>query len=109
MRIILRWQTKLFVVALLTAFAAGSASVQAAAGNGDSDGKVAESNTTGTGKASAPDPSSPIVVELQELKDAVQGQTEQFAEHSNELESERAALREELDAIARLEAKLGVE
>ena len=114
------WKSKQFVMALLIAITAAAASVQAApAGitdkdspgastDGDSDAKAAASNATGAGNTSAPDPASPIVIELQALKDAVEAQTKQFAEQSKELESERAALREELDAIVRLEAKLGV-
>ena len=58
-------------------------------------------------KLRAADPASPITVELEELKAAVQAQTQVFAEHSKELESEREALRDELNAIQRLEARLG--
>jgi Putative porin len=57
------------------------------------------------GKAATPDP---VAVELKELKETVEAQTKQFNAHSQELESEREALRNELDAIAKLEAKLGV-
>jgi hypothetical protein len=113
-------KSKRFGVAMLIALAAASASLRAAEGgttekgspdlsvNGDSDGKASAGNATGAETISAPDPASPFVVELQALKEAVQAQTRQFAEHSRELESERAALREELDAIERLEAKLGI-
>jgi hypothetical protein len=58
--------------------------------------------------AAAPDPSSPVVLELKELKEAVDAQARQFAEHSQQLDAERAALKDELARIASLEAKLGV-
>jgi hypothetical protein len=64
--------------------------------------EVAKGNTT------AADPASPVVSELKDLKDAVEAQTKQFAEHEQELEAERAALREELERIEALESKLGV-
>jgi len=51
---------------------------------------------------------SPVVAELEALRAAVQLQTQQFAEHSKELESERTALNEELQKINELEARLGV-
>ena len=73
-----------------------SSSQPAGAANGDSNAPA------------APDPASPVVIELEALKEAVQAHTEQFAEHSRELESERAALHEELEAIGKMEAKLGV-
>src|ERR1019366_1352937 len=58
--------------------------------------------------APAPDPSSPVAVELKELKDAVDAEVKQFAEHSQQLEAEQAALKDELARIAGLEAKLGI-
>jgi hypothetical protein len=58
--------------------------------------------------AAAPDPSSPVVLELKELKAAVEAQAKQFAEHSQQLDAERAALTDELARIASLEAKLGI-
>jgi hypothetical protein len=64
-----------------------------------------EPSKTGTA-ASAP--ASPIVAELEALRAGVQAQTQQFAEHSKELESERTALNEEMQKIAELEAKLGI-
>jgi hypothetical protein len=45
---------------------------------------------------------------LQELRASIQAQEQQFAEHSKELESERAELNEELQRIAALEAKLAI-
>ncbi len=53
-------------------------------------------------------PASPVAAELEELKQTVQAQTQQFVEHSKELDSERDAINEELQQIAALEAKLGV-
>jgi hypothetical protein len=69
-------------------------------------------NATEAGKGSAPaaalDPSSPVALELKELKEAVEAQAKQFEEHSQQLDAERAALKDELARIANLEAKLGV-
>jgi len=56
----------------------------------------------------AREPASPVAAELEELRASVEAQARQFAEHSKELESERAALNEELRRIAALEAKLGI-
>jgi len=50
---------------------------------------------------------SEVTAELEQLKQSVQAQAQAFAEHSQELENERAALRQEMDRIAGLEAKLG--
>jgi hypothetical protein len=59
--------------------------------------------------AAAPTPAPDAVLqELDQLKDAVQAQSEKVAEHTQELDSERAALNQELQGIARLEAKLGI-
>jgi hypothetical protein len=51
-------------------------------------------------------PSEPLLLELQQLKEALEGQSERIANQSKELESERAAIREELDRIAKLESQL---
>jgi hypothetical protein len=77
------------------------------AGDGDtaSPGSATEA---AKGNATAADPNSPVVLELQALREAVQAQAKQFTEHSQELEAERAALHDELARIAALEAKLGV-
>jgi hypothetical protein len=82
-----------------TAESAAGASQPAA--NGAESAKAASA-------APAPDPSSPVAVELKELKDAVDAQVKQFAEHSQQLDAERAALKDELARIAGLEAKLGI-
>jgi hypothetical protein len=66
--------------------------------------EAAKGNTA----AAAPSPSSPVVLELKELKEAVEAQAKQFAEHSQQLDAERVALKDELARIASLEAKLGV-
>jgi hypothetical protein len=52
--------------------------------------------------------SSEVTAELEQLKQSVQAQAQAFAEHSQELENERAALRQEMDRIAGLEAKLAI-
>ncbi len=61
--------------------------------------------------AAAPTPApvpDAVLVELEQLKDAVEVQSQRVAEHTQELESERAALHDELQGIALLEAKLGI-
>jgi len=53
-------------------------------------------------------PAAPVVAELEELRASVQAQAQLFTAHSEELESERTALRNQLDRIAALEEKLGI-
>jgi len=84
------------------------------AGAGDGDAAVTTSegaNSQPTANGAEPGKeaaASPVVAELEALRASVQLQAQQFAEHSKELESEHAALNEELERIAALEAKLGV-
>ncbi len=56
--------------------------------------------------ASPAAPPSPLLRELQELKETVEGQAQRIAKQAEDLESERATLRDELDQIAALETKL---
>lgn len=56
--------------------------------------------------ASSAMPLAPLLLELQQLKETVEGQSERIAKQTQELESERAALRDELDRIAKLETEL---
>jgi len=65
----------------------------------------AESSKAATA-AEAPSPA--VSEELQQLRASAEAQAEKFAEHSQELEAERAALHEQLDRIAALETKLGI-
>ena len=65
--------------------------------------KTAASDTSGGSGANAA-----LLNELQQLKDTVQAQAQRLIEHTQELESERTALHEELGRIARLEAALHV-
>ncbi len=60
--------------------------------------------------AAAPAVDSPAAIrsELEQLKAAVDAESQQFAEHSKELDSERAALKEQLQQLAALEAKIGL-
>lgn len=85
----------------------------AAPGGGGTEAATSQPAATETeskpGTAAAPAAASPVAVELEELKQAVLAQEQLFAEHSRELDSERAALNEELQRIAALESKLGVE
>ena len=88
---------------ILLTLAAGPPA-RAADGPGTSDG----------GTSSSPAPAAPrpvpaeLASELRELKASVETQTRVFEQHSRELDSERAALREELARIAAVEAKLGI-
>ena len=49
---------------------------------------------------------SSLLLELQQLKDTVEGQSERIAKQNEELESERANLKNQLDRIAKLEVAL---
>lgn len=51
-------------------------------------------------------PLAPLLGELQQLKETVEGLSERIANQTQELESERAAIRDQLDRIAQLEMKL---
>src|SRR5277367_7134431 len=68
----------------------------------------------GGSKAAAPDArdasnsNATLANELQQLKDTVQAQAQRLIEHTQELESERTALHEELERIAKLESALNV-
>jgi hypothetical protein len=70
--------------------------------------KAAAASNSATPAASDPKAASPVIVELEQLRESVQAQAKEFQEHTQELASERAALSEQLNRIAALEAKLGV-
>jgi hypothetical protein len=53
-------------------------------------------------------PAAELASELQQLRQTVEAQERVFDEHSKELESERAALKDELQRITAFETKLGV-
>ncbi len=55
---------------------------------------------------SAATPPSPLLSELQQLKEIVESQSERIAKQSQEIDAERAALRDEVDRIADLETKM---
>jgi len=76
----------------------------------EGEGSAAATNAAELAKTTAanPSPAAPVVLELEQLRESVQAQVQKFTEHSQELESERAALHEQLGRIAALEAKLGV-
>jgi hypothetical protein len=57
-------------------------------------------------RASQPSPNAPLLAELLELKDSVRAEAQRLDEHTRELEEERAALKDQLDRIARLESEL---
>jgi len=112
-------QSKKIAIALAIALSVLSATMAAAARAGDDSARApsdspAKAESTGTAPdstksasssaAASPDP----IVELQELKANVEAQAQKFAEHTQELDQERAALRDELQRIANLEAQLHV-
>jgi hypothetical protein len=66
---------------------------------------MAPSSRSGPPGDAAP---SPFQLELEQLKASVQAESRAIDEHNKELDSERAALNEELKRIAALEAKLGI-
>ncbi|MGB8673230.1 MAG: putative porin [Candidatus Acidiferrales bacterium] len=108
-------QRKAIAVALALALGHMGFATSVVAGDAASSGDTAPSaksadTTTKSAKETTPtaDANSPVMLELQELKEAVQAQTKQFDEHSRELESERTALQDELAKISAIEAKLGV-
>src|SRR6516164_11184254 len=93
------------VAALITAMPSW-----AGVGNGDA-ANTASLEATGPrpiANRGSVEPASPLAAELEELRASIQAQAQQFAEHSKELESERAALNDELQRIVALEAKLGI-
>ena len=51
-------------------------------------------------------PPAPLLLELQQLKETVEGQSERIAKQTQELESERAVIHDALDRIAMIETKL---
>jgi hypothetical protein len=68
--------------------------------------KTAAANASGASNSSGANVA--LVNELQQLKDTVQAQAQRLIEHTQELESERTALHEELDRIAKLESALNL-
>ena len=56
--------------------------------------------------ASSAAPLAPLLLELRQLKETVEGQSERIAKQTQELESERAAILDQLDRIAMLETEL---
>ncbi len=101
-----RWKLKRTAIAVLVAFPAWAAS------GGGTFAVAQVSQPVETQPAlpatAAPASSPEVAAELKQLRQSVEAQAQVFAEHSQELESERAALRQEMDRIAGLEEKLGI-
>jgi hypothetical protein len=101
-----RWKLKRAAIAVLLAFPAWAAS------GGGTFAVAQNSQLVETQPAipatAAPASSPDVAAELKQLKQSVEAQAQALAEHSQELENERAALRQEMDRIAGLEAKLGI-
>jgi len=99
--------------------ARAGAAGRAAAGDGDNKTTTAApahavdstkdgSNKAATDASATSASNAALVDELQQLKNTVQAQAQRLVEHTRELESERTALDEELERIAKLEAALNV-
>ncbi len=112
-----RESLKKMAVQLFIFLAVSMSSVAARAGEGDAvtpASGAAESPPGGNASAPAesrpdvpaPTPLARMLTELQQMRETVQGQSEKIAKQAQELESERAAVLDELDRIARLEAEL---
>jgi hypothetical protein len=69
---------------------------------------TASPTSSSTSTAAPAVPAKELASELQQLRQTVEAQERVFDEHSKELESERAALKQELQSISAFEAKLGV-
>ncbi|MGB9069813.1 MAG: hypothetical protein WCC21_14680 [Candidatus Acidiferrales bacterium] len=69
---------------------------------------TASPSSSSTSTAAPAVPAKELASELQQLRQTVEAQERVFDEHSKELESERAALKQELQSISAFEAKLGV-
>jgi hypothetical protein len=92
------------------AAARSAAPADGAAATADTAGSVSQPASTApasSNSAAAP-AAAELASELRQLKQTVEAQERAFDEHSKELESERAALKEELERIAAFETKLGV-
>ena len=79
------------------------------------DPSASPSSTATSQPASATQPAiavpaaaAPVLAELLALKQSIDAQTRQIANQSNQLDSERASIAQELQQFAALEAKLGV-
>src|SRR5271170_4781885 len=88
--------------------AAGPSSVAWGAGDSNpGNATTAAQPAASTPEAAKASPASPVpdavLLELDQLKEAVQAQSQKVAEHTQELDSERAALNDELQGIAQLE------
>lgn len=116
MSIHFRRETRRFSVCLLAAFSfafpsgafPGEGGSAAASESEASSRRPAINGTeTAAGGTTARAVASSIASELEQLRQSVQAQAQRLAAHSREIESERAALSEELRRIAVLDSKLG--
>jgi len=95
-------------LALILGLAGPGTIARAGAGEPGGAGSAPTAPQPAATSAAAPAPDPAVLSELQQLQLTAEEQAQKFAEHSKELESERAALTDELQRIAALEAKLGV-
>jgi hypothetical protein len=107
----IRRRSKRIAMTLLFAFSTMTPTWASTGGEGPA--TTPESPTTAQPSSSAaasaaPSPASPVVIELEQLRENAQAEAQRFAEHAKDLDSERTALQEQLDRIAALEAKFGV-
>ena len=110
-----RSKSKRIAIAILIAVGLAGAGETALGGEGGSpaSGEIAAKSQPAADvpeSAASPTavPNLPLVLELKQLRESVEAQSQKLAEHTQELDDERAALRDELNQIAMLEEKLGV-
>lgn len=96
-----------FAVPVLAA-SPGDGATGSAANAAISQPAASANNAKPSATTSGADSPAAIRSELEQLKSALQAESQEFAEHSKELDSERAALKEQLQQLAALEAKLGI-
>jgi hypothetical protein len=99
-----------FMVALLSAPWAGAQDLAVRSASGVVDpgpaGKLLRTAAESQPSASSPAGLAPVLLELHRLRETLDAQSERIAKQSEELESERADLRGQLERIANLETQL---
>jgi hypothetical protein len=107
----MRRRSKRIAMTLLFAFSTMTPTWASSGGEGSATkpgSPAAAQPSSSIADSAAPAPASPVVIELEQLRESAQAEAQRFAEHAKELDSERTALQDQLDRITALEAKLGV-
>ena len=96
-----------FIVPFATARAGEGTTVTSAKGSAESrPASDVSAPAESQPNASSAAPLTSLLLELRQLKETLEGQSERIAKQTQELESERAAIHDELDRIAMLETEL---